>query len=687
MRDEVRLLVVQSVLHEAMNGPSFDAAVRHNLYRSAALIEKSVRRNGRPDIVVLPEFFLTGLSSTRSHEECLEMARLVPGPETAVLGEIAREHGIYICGATWERDEDWPGRWFNAAFIVGPSGSVELKYRKINEGNYQLGLTDTTPGDIYSAYVERYGEEALWPVLDTEYGKLGCVICFDLNFAETTQMMALRGAEIILNPTGEPYGQHREGWELARRTRALENAVYLASANHGGYAGTIRDGDRVTDDTGLMTGRVPRGVTPSGRSHGGSEVVDFDGRVVARIDGQGEATIEATLDLAALRRARGERPAKLAYLPSDPAPLRRLWALGYERATGFPLDELLHDPLREQKDGPRHLAAVRERMKGTPTRRDTAAESPIVLAYQAPISFIPAGSDAAAVLHAVKASLDRTARAVDLERCRTGADVVVLPDGWPLSFLGASESAPAALALDGVAGEQIGAFARRLGLHVVAACRERGSDGRPSRTAYIFDDSGELIYVHRALTGSASSYEPSADVPELDNVDDRLTNLAVVDTRFGGWTAVVGREIASVQVIRLLAYRGAEVVFNPSADYDAELAAPLYQVRRTRARENGVYVVTAGQGPLDGGPPRDAARVGSLIVDYTGEEVVADQPGREAAIAGRLDMQALRQARGKGSMNILVQLRPHIYVPRLAPDRIAAPDELSLVVREPASLT
>jgi predicted amidohydrolase len=689
MQDEVRLLIVQSVLHEAMNGPSFDDAVRHNLYRSIALLEKSVRRNGRPNIVVLPEFFLTGLSSTRSHEECLEMARQVPGPETEVLGEIAREHGIYICGATWERDDDWPDRWFNTAFIVGPTGSVELKYRKINEGNYQLGLTDTTPGDIYSAYVERYGSEALWPVLETDYGNLSCVICFDLNFAETTQMMALRGAEIILNPTGEPYGQHRDGWELARRTRAFENAVYLASANHGGYVGTIRDGGRVTPDTGLMTGRVPRGVTSSSRSHGGSEVVDFDGRVIARIDGQGEAVIEATLDLRALRRSRQQRSASLPRLAAEPPRLRQLWTLGYQGAAGFPLDELLDDPLHVQADGPRHLAAVNERLNGTPIRRHAEGSSPTVLAYQAPVTFVADGAGAGEVAGAIGKALDRTARGVELERRRCGADVVVLPDGWPVSFLGARESGPGGLMLHGADGERIGDFARAQGLHVVGACREADPHGRSYRTAYMFDDRGELMYTRRALTGGAASYEPATDRPDLElDGDDPLSCLRVVNTRFGAWAAVTSREIVSVQVLRLLTYRGAEVVFNPSADYDAELAAALYQVRRTRARENSIYVVAAGQGPIDGGPPRDASRASSLIVDYRGQEVVADEAGRDAAIAAHLDLAALRQARARGAMNFLLQLRPQLYVRQLADAGTGAvsPGDIGLTAARPASL-
>lgn len=667
MADEVRVLLVQSILHEAMNGPSFDDVVRHNLYRSVALVEKSIRRVGKPNIVVLPEFFLTGLASTRSHDECIEMGRLIPGPETDVLGEVASEHGIYIAGATWERDDRWPGRWFNTAFIVGPRGNVELKYRKINEGNYQLGLTDTTPGDVYSRYVELYQEDALWPVLETEYGNLSCIICFDLNFAETTQMMALRGAEIILHPTGEPYGQHREVWELARRTRAFENAAYLVSANHGGYVGTVRTDDGAVEDSGLMSGRVRRGVTARSRSHGGSEVVDFRGRVVARIEGQGEAVIEATLDLAALRRARSES-GPVPRLETDPPPLRRLWAIGYQQATGFPLDELLDDPLREQPDGPRHLASVLDRLAGTPLRRITAEGlSPVAMAYQAAIPFLPVDSDGPAVRRAVDASLEETARHLELEIRRTGADVVVLPDGWPVSFLAGGPAAPGAgLEIGGAHGRAIGELARSLGIHLVGAGAELSADGRAYRTAYIFDDQGELIHTHRDLSAGSPGYGPPASPSIPGDDDEPADHLAVVETRFGTWATVVGREVASVQTMRLLVYRGAEVVFNPTADYDEAFSEPLRHLRRVRANENCIYLVAAGQGPLRGGPAPQASRSGSLIVDHGGDEMSADRPGVQAAIAARLDMGQLRTARGRSSMNFVSQLRPQLYARQLA---------------------
>ena len=671
--DEVRVLLVQTVIREAMTGPLFEHALEANLHRSIALIDKSARRNGAPNIVVLPEFFLTGLSSTRSHEACLEMARRVPGPETDALGAVAAEHGMYIAGATWEFDPEWPDRWFNTAFIVGPSGRVELKYRKINEGNYQLGLTDTTPGDIYDDYVDRYGEASLWPVLETDLGTLACVICFDLNFAETTRMLALRGAEIILNPTGEPYGEHRQIWEDARRTRAFENLCYWVSANHGGYHGTL-DGRRYVDDPDrdLFSARVRGGITPADRSHGGSEVVDHRGKVVAKIDGQGEATLEAVLDMRALRHARSQWPAELPTAQSITPELGDLYAKGYDVAPGFPLNKLRNEPLHFKADGPRHLqevvAALQESSMVPPP--SSGATSPTVLAFQADVPFVHRDADEAARLAAVRESVRRTGELLESEIGRGGADFVVLPDGWPLSFLpGRPGGSAGGLPLPGPEIEVVCEWAAAHGVHVAGAVLERtppdrSGEERICRSAYIIDDRGSLIHHHRALVPpGAVGYEPGWTLAAPGAADDDTAGLRVCRTRHGGVATLIGREILSVELTRLLATAGAEIVVNPMAEYDVTFTVGLRQARAVRASENCVYVVSAGQGQLVGPVPSGASLGSSAIVEPSGELVAAIDDPRTAGISSRLDLDGLRRRRQTGRMNKLIQLRPRLYAP------------------------
>ena len=80
-------------------------------------------------LVVLPEYFLQGVTTPGKGEHGIESfmkkAIELDGPEMARLGEVAKEYGIYIAGGgVIEKVKEFPDRWFNSAFIIGPSGKV-----------------------------------------------------------------------------------------------------------------------------------------------------------------------------------------------------------------------------------------------------------------------------------------------------------------------------------------------------------------------------------------------------------------------------------------------------------------------------------------------------------------------------------------------------------------------------------
>jgi len=273
-------------------------------------------------LLVFPEFFLTGVPESRRHEEYLARAMTIPGDVTAAFGERARRYGAYIAGNAFERDEEWPDRVFNTSWIVGPGGEVVLRYRKLNDTQTYMP-TSTNPGDIYSAYVERYGIQALFPVVDTEIGRLACLTCYDINFPEVARCLALQGAEVLVMPTGEGYSFHRHH-RLMKRARAYENTCYLVTANHGGFVGR----------------------RPNAQQRGYSEVIDFHGDPVACADGPGEATISGRVDLAALRDARarvGDHNFLVALRAS-------LYAPQYAAAEHWPLDHWAGAPLRDNAE-------------------------------------------------------------------------------------------------------------------------------------------------------------------------------------------------------------------------------------------------------------------------------------------------------------------------------------------------
>lgn len=314
-----QLTVVQAAVQPVYyrNGPLRRSALAENLERACELVRSGARVYGSR-LYVFPEFFLQGFELGRSTGDWIAASLRIPGPETERLGQVAREAHAYIAGMAYEVVDDFPGRYFNTAFLIDPNGEVVLRYRKF----YSL-TSKTTPADIYDEYTRRYGgPESLFPVIDTPFGRIGMLGCYDINFPEVARCLALRGAEILLHLTSEGSGPHQAedgGWTIARRARAYENTCYLAMANTGPFL-----------DSGL----------PPGVSHGHSQIIGFDGRVMHMAEGAGETLITATIDIEALRRQRTKKRFNFLaeLIPAVHAPI-------YAQATGWPLNAYLDRPL------------------------------------------------------------------------------------------------------------------------------------------------------------------------------------------------------------------------------------------------------------------------------------------------------------------------------------------------------
>lgn len=290
-------------------------AIAENIDHTIELIRPY--RSVQPRLVVLPEFAIQGMQFGRSVDEWIDVSLTIPGPETDRLSSVAADMNCYIAAMFYELDPEWPGRFWNTAFIVSPSREIVLKYRKI------FAMTaKTRPGDVWSDYLERYGVEGLLPVVDTEIGRLAAIVCYDINFPELSRCLALRGAEVLCHVTSEPDGQHRSSWDNARRTRAYENLFYLAAANQGPQPD--REGDYV----------------PSG----GSKLVGFRGEVLAEAQSTGEEVVVGRVDIDALRRQRANF--RLNFLAQVQP---RLFLETYEAAAElvWPTDHWLERPIQD----------------------------------------------------------------------------------------------------------------------------------------------------------------------------------------------------------------------------------------------------------------------------------------------------------------------------------------------------
>lgn len=132
-------------------------------------------------LVVLPEYVLTGFPMGEDFLQWQQKACLVKdGAEYRELGKIAQKNNMYIAGNAYECDEHFPNLYFQSCFIIAPEGNVALRYRRLNS------LYSPTPHDVWNKYLEIYGYESLFPVLNSPLGRLACVASEEILFPELT---------------------------------------------------------------------------------------------------------------------------------------------------------------------------------------------------------------------------------------------------------------------------------------------------------------------------------------------------------------------------------------------------------------------------------------------------------------------------------------------------------------------
>jgi predicted amidohydrolase len=243
-------------------------------------------------LVVLPEYFMQGVGTPGKGEsgiaDQMKKAVTIPGPEISQLGDIARQYGMYICGGgVVEELPEFPDRWFNTNFIVGPTGEVVLKYHKWHIPAY-IGL-GTSPHDIFDEYCAKIGGgiKKLFPVIDTEIGKLGTMTCHDGCTPEVSRALGYNGVEVICHPGAiqevEGVSEPWDFWMFTRRTRAHDNMAYLLGSNWGSVNYEF----------------YPKAFCP-----GNSFAIDYTGMVMRHAPYPAEQVLAATIDIEALRTHR-----------------------------------------------------------------------------------------------------------------------------------------------------------------------------------------------------------------------------------------------------------------------------------------------------------------------------------------------------------------------------------------------
>jgi predicted amidohydrolase len=233
-------------------------------------------------LVVFPEFAHAAPVYPTVEEIHDRLAVPIPNEHTDRYRLKSRQHGVYIQTGTFlERDDRYPGQVFNTTCLIGPDGLLR-RFRKVHP--WIPWEVHASPHDL-PAY-----EDEIYPVAETEIGRLGAAICYDWLFPEAIRQLALAGAEVLIRVSAymDPWGATppMDWWTVVNRCRALENMAYVVAANQGARAD-----------------RYPPFSWP-----GGSMIVDYDGRILAQADpGPGEKIVVGPIDIAALRAERKRR--------------------------------------------------------------------------------------------------------------------------------------------------------------------------------------------------------------------------------------------------------------------------------------------------------------------------------------------------------------------------------------------
>jgi predicted amidohydrolase len=160
---------------------------------------------GKVDVILFPE----GTPAVGTGLAYADVAESIPGPITRQYGDLAKKRGAYVVAGVYEREGN---AVYNTSVVIDRRGEVAGKYRKvyIPREEIEVGIA---PGSEY-------------PVFDTDFGRIGMMICWDSEYPDPARALALKGAEIIFLPIwdGEP---------TLVRARAIENHLFLVESSYG----------------------------------------------------------------------------------------------------------------------------------------------------------------------------------------------------------------------------------------------------------------------------------------------------------------------------------------------------------------------------------------------------------------------------------------------------------------------
>ncbi|MFC5647658.1 carbon-nitrogen hydrolase family protein [Paenibacillus solisilvae] len=246
------------------------------------------------NLIVFPEVFLPGyprglsfgarvgsrtVEGRKDWQRYWESAIEVPGTETGMLGELAKEFGVYLVIGMVERDQEFStGTLFNSMIYLGPDGSLLGKHRKlVPTGSERL--------------LWGQGDGSTLTVINTPFGRIGGLICWENYMPLARTAMYAQGIDIYIAPTADA----RDTWQSTIRHIACEGRCYVISCNQfatkASYPADLAYYADIQEDDDIL-------------SRGGSAIVGPLGDYVVPPLYNEEGILMATLDLSEITQSR-----------------------------------------------------------------------------------------------------------------------------------------------------------------------------------------------------------------------------------------------------------------------------------------------------------------------------------------------------------------------------------------------
>lgn len=200
-----------------------------NLDKSISKI-KSLAKKG-VHIICLQELFSLVYFCYVEDYNYFKFAESIPGKTTSIFQDLSKELRVVLIISLFEKRAN--GIYYNTAVVIDANGTYLGKYRKMHipDDPCYYEKFYFTPGDIG------------YKVFQTQYAKIGVLLCWDQWYPEAARIISLMGAEILFYPTSigwlnsekENFNQEQyNSWKIIQRAHSIANAIPVVTVNRVG---------------------------------------------------------------------------------------------------------------------------------------------------------------------------------------------------------------------------------------------------------------------------------------------------------------------------------------------------------------------------------------------------------------------------------------------------------------------